>query len=140
MRNNQNSDTNSLPRWVAIPIGLLLLPFTLASCIGSAALIFAPNIPPTFRSLALSGIFLAGSIWAFYISLRLVFINQNGNKKLISPLGLRVISLIFLAIPIISLLLGTFWEKPILYSFLTVAYISIFLQLIYLAKQRERKA
>lgn len=54
----------------------------------------------------------------------------------VSPVGLRIIALVFAGIPIISIVLGTFWEKPIIHSLMTIAYIGIVLRLWNVAGQR----
>lgn len=138
----ENSDLNPKPlsRWVTIPAGILLMPITLLCVIGSALLILAPNVPPTLLTISLGSLFLFGSLWICCLSFRLVFTNPNSNKKLISPLGLRIIALVFASIPIISLSLGTFWENPIIHTIMTVSYIGIVFRLFGIAKNREQNA
>lgn len=126
-----------LPRWVSIPLGLLFTPITMVCVIGSGSLLLAPNVPRTLLTMSLGTLFLAGSLWMFYISLRLLAVSPKKNKRLISPLGLKIIALVFAAIPIISIFLGTFWEKPIIHSVMTLAYITIIVRLLGLAKNRN---
>lgn len=129
-----------LSRWVTVPLGIIFAPFTLLCVIGSATLLVAPNVPPTILKVTLGSIFLAGSLWVFYLSLRLLFVSPKRGAKFISPIGLRVIALVFALIPIISIALGTFWEKPIIHSVMTIAYIGIVFRLWDIADQRGKNA
>ncbi len=134
----QELEPQPLPRWVTIPFGLLLVPITLICIIGSASLLIAPNVPPSLLTVSLGSLFLAGSIWAFQLALRLVFTSPKGRRKLIPPIGLRAIALVFAAIPIVALITGTFWEKPMLHSIMTIAYIGIVIRLLAMAKSRAQ--
>ena len=140
MEEYEEIEPKPLPRWVTIPLGIVFAPFTLLCVIGSAILLVAPNVPPTLLTISLGSVFLAGSLWVFYLSLRLLFVNPKGKSKFVSPLGLKVIALIFAAIPIISIVLGTFWEKPIIHSIMAIAYIGIVLRLWGVASHRSQNA
>ena len=129
-------EPQSLPRWVTIPIGLVLASFTLLCVVGSAIILVALNVPPSILTVSLGSLFLIGSLWVFYLSLRLIFANPKGDSKFVSPNGLRAIALVFAVIPIISMGLGTFWEKPIIHTIMTMAYIGIVIRLFSLAKHR----
>ncbi|MBV1889316.1 MAG: hypothetical protein KUG67_03625 [Proteobacteria bacterium] len=136
----EHIEPQTLPRWATIPIGLVLTPFTLICVVGSAIILLAPNVPPSILTVSLGSIFLAGSLWVFYLSLRLLFVNPKGSSTFVSPNGLRTVALVFATIPIISLVLGTFWEKPIIHTIMTVAYIGIAIRLFSLAKNRAPNA
>jgi len=138
MEENQELESEPLPRWVTIPLGLLLAPFTFICVLGSFTLLFLPDVNPAI-SLSIGGIFFAGSLWVFFLSVRLIFVNPKSKSKFISPNGLRAIALVFFLIPIISLALGTFWEKPLIHSIMTIAYIAVVLRLWSMAKDRQDK-
>lgn len=140
MEEYEKLEPKPLPRWVTIPLGIVLTPFTFLCVIGSSTLLLAPNVPPSVLTVSLGSLFLAGSLWVFYLSLRLLFANPKGQSSFISPNGLRAIALVFAVIPIISLVLGTFWEKPVIHGVMTVAYIGIVLRLWDVAKHREQNA
>jgi len=76
----------------------------------------------------------------FYLSLRLLFVSPKGGTKFISPVGLKIVALVFAAIPIISIFIGTFWEKPVIHSIMTIAYIGIVLRLWGVANHRGQNA
>ncbi|MBB3166961.1 hypothetical protein [Simiduia aestuariiviva] len=140
MEQYEEIEPKPLPRWVTIPLGILFAPFTFICVIGSATLLVAPNVPPTVLTVSLGSIFLAGSLWVFYLSLRLLFVNPKGSTKFISPVSLKIIALVFAAIPIISIVLGTFWEKPVVHSIMTIAYIGIVFRLWGVANLRGQNA
>ena len=133
-------EPRSLPRWVTVPLGVIFVPFTFLCVIGSSTLLVAPNVPPTLLTVSLGSIFLAGSLWVFYLSLRLLFVSPKSEAKFISPVGLRLIALVFAVIPIISIVLGSFWEKPVIHSIMTIAYIGIVFRLWGIAGHRGKNA
>jgi hypothetical protein len=133
-------EPNTLPRWVTIPVGLVLFPFALLCGAGSLDILVAPKVPPSAFTISIGSVLLAGSVWVSTLALRLIFIRPSQSKRLVSPIGLRVIGLIFAAIPITSVILGTFWEKPFVHSVMTIAYFGGVFQLFRLAKIRATKA
>jgi ABC-type microcin C transport system permease subunit YejB len=140
MEEYEEIEPKPLSRWVTIPLGIVLTPVTLLCVIGSAIILVAPNVPSSLLTISMGSLFLAGSIWVFYLTIRLIFLNPKGNSKFMPPLGLKVIALVFAAIPIISVVLGTFWEKPIIHSIMTIAYIGIVLRLWSVANHRRKNA
>ncbi|WP_339075313.1 hypothetical protein [Teredinibacter turnerae] len=129
-----------LPRWVTMPLGLIFTPFTFICVVGSVTLLIAPNVPPTVITVSLSSIFLAGSLWVFYLSLRLLFVSPKSRSKFISPMGLKVVPMVFAVIPIVSIIIGTFWEKPLVHSIMTIAYIGIVFRLSGMSNYRGQNA
>lgn len=138
MDDQDNIEPPSLSRWITVPLGLLLAPFTILCVAGSLMLLLSPNIEPTLMSLSVGGTFLAGSVWFFYLSLLLIFGNPKRKVSFIGPLALRVIALIFTTIPLISFISGTFWEKPIVNTILTAAYLSVVVKILSMAKHRSK--
>ena len=85
-----------LPRWVLIPFGIVFLPITFLSSIGSLFLIISPNavgnvsnVPITVLKVVVGSLFLIGSLWGTYLLLRMIFVNPN-KANFTSPFGLRV--------------------------------------------------
>lgn len=60
----EEAEEKTLPRWVTIPLGIVLAPFTLLCVIGSASLLLAPRVPPSILTVSLGTIFFAGSTGA----------------------------------------------------------------------------
>lgn len=129
-----------LSRWVTVPLGLLLTPFTLLCVIGSASLLIAPNVPPTLLTVSLSSLFMAGSIWVFLLSLRLVFANPRKGGNFISPFALRAIALVFVAIPVAALVTGSFSKNAGVHSVMTILYMGIVVRLFSMARVRAQNS
>ncbi len=91
-------------------------------------------------TVSLSSLFLAGSLWVFYLSLRLLFVSPKSRSKFISPIGLKVVAMVFAVIPIVSIIIGTFWEKPLVHSTMTIAYIGIVFRLWGMSNHRGQNA
>jgi hypothetical protein len=140
MEEHEEVEPRPLPRWITMPLGVIFVPITLLCVVGSALILVAPNVPPSIMTVSLGSLLLAGSLWVFYLSLRLLFVSPKGSAKFISPVGLRIIALLFATIPVVSVALGAFWEKPIINSLMTIAYIGIVLRLWGIAGQRGKNA
>lgn len=138
MEKYEEINSKPLPRWASVSLGILLAPFTFICVIGSASLLVAPNVPSSLITVSIGSIFLGGSLWVFYLSLRLLFVNPKTKSKFISPVGLKAVALVFAVIPVVSIMLGTFWEKPIIHSIMTIVYIGIVFRLWGMASQRTK--
>lgn len=126
-----------LPVWITVPIGLLLLPICLISIIGSIYIIFIPDaINPIFNLIG-GTLFAALSIWVTAQAVRLAFNLKRKGPGLFSPITLKLIAICVVLIPIISLVVGSFWEKPIIYSAMAIAYFLAAIGLFKLSAARE---
>jgi hypothetical protein len=132
----ESVEPKPLPRWVTIPLGLVLFPFTLMCVVGSAILLLAPNVPPSFFTVSIATLFLGGSLWVSLLSFRLIISNPSKSKGLVSPLALRLIGVLFISMLILSIFVGTFMDKPIIYSIQTIIYFCVAAQLFRMAKLR----
>ena len=132
----EEPDPKPLPRWLTILAGLVLTPFTFFCVIGSSILLLAPNVPRSILTISLGTLFFLGSVWVFYLSLRLLFVSPS-KSKFISSISLGAIALVLIAIPTASLILGTFWKRPILSSIMTIGYTGGALRLWSMAKSRK---
>lgn len=139
MNDEKSSQENELPRVVTIIAGVIFAPITLISVVGSAAIVFHPQGRNIYLTVVLGGIFLVGSISAFVWSLRLIFGLKKKSGGLFSPIMLRILSSVFLIIPVASVLAGTFMQAPVLHALQTVGYISIFFALNALAAKRKNE-
>jgi amino acid transporter len=128
-----------VPRWIQIPIGLVLGLFTLFCAFASLALLLVPNKinPPLAFVVVL--ILLLACFWVLEKCFRLL----KGRKKqggLMTPNTLRVISFFILILPVAGLFTGYYRRMGPLAIFQVVMYFLGFLGLRALAKQREAKA
>jgi hypothetical protein len=126
-----------VPRWIQIPIGIVLGAILIICLAGSVMMVFLPNekapvLAPIF------GILMAlTSLWAMSKCLRLIT-GRRLKGGLISPKALRAISWLFLLLPVGGLFSGYFISHTLQAIMQTVAYISFFFGIRVLATQREK--
>ena len=133
-----NIEPRPLNRWITVLSGIVLLPFSILCIISSGFILIAPDASPNLFTVSIGSLLLLGSIWVFYLSIRLLLVDPKSHKKFINPSGLKISALIFILIPVVSLLTGTFWEKPILHGMMVFIYFGIAMQLFNIAKHREK--
>ena len=126
-----------LPRWITLLSGVVLLPFSGLCVISSGFILIAPQSADRFLTTTIGSVLLLGSLWVLHLSVRLLFISPKSGKKFIHPLGLRISALIFILIPVISIAVGTFWEKPIMHSIMSIVYFMVAAQLLGIARNRQ---
>jgi len=129
-----------LPKWVTLPLGVILFPFSLMCITGSLIMLLAPNVPISIFTIIIGSLFLFGSVWVSLLSFRLIFSSYNKGKDLVSPNGLRAVAILFFCIPILAIVLGTFMDKPFVYSVQTIFYFFIAFRLFSFARFRENKS
>ena len=125
-----------IPRWVQVPIGLVLGFFTLFCGIASLALLLVPNKQSPILAIIVGLILLLGCFWVLEKCFRLL----TGRKKqggLMSPMTLRVVSFFFLLLPVAGLFTGYYREMGPVAIFQAVMYFFGFLGLRALAGKRE---
>jgi len=133
------SEPGSVPRWIAVPVGIFLGLFLIPCLIGSASLILVPvESAPIARPVG-GVVLIAMCCWALEKCFRLVT-NKRNKGGLLSPTSLRAVGWLFLLLPIGGLFTGYFQAKPIVAAVQTAAYISIFFGVHKLARERESNA
>jgi hypothetical protein len=134
----ETEDANEieLPRWVQVPIGIILSLFTLLCGFASAYLLFVPNKKAPILTFIVGLVLLLGCVWVLAKCFRLI----SGRKHrggLMSPRALRVVSACLLVLPIIGLFTGYYREMGSVAIFQAVMYFFGFLGLRALARRRE---
>ena len=125
-----------LPRWVQVPIGLILSLFTLLCGFASAYLLFVPNKKFPILALVVGVILLLGCLWVLAKCFRLIT-GRKHRGGLMSPRALRIVSIFLLALPIVGLFTGYYREMGAIAIFQVVMYFFGFLGLRALARKRE---
>lgn len=125
-----------LPRWVQIPVGLLLGSFTLLCLVGSLTLALGTNEKaPVLAPLA--GILMSlACLWILSMCLGLILGRRNSGG-LMGPTALRIVAWFFLLLPVGGLFTGYFVSRPLLGLLQTAAYVGIFFGLRKLANERS---
>jgi hypothetical protein len=126
-----------LSRWIIIPVGILLLPIVLLCGAGSAALLFAAHGASKGIAIAIAVPMLLLTGWLGTLVIRLLFSLEQKDGGLVSPLGLRVIAVVFLMLPLGGLFTGYFIQKPVIATIQALAYVLTFFGLRRLATYRE---
>ena len=125
-----------LPRWVQIPVGVVLSLITLLCGFASVVLLFSPNKKSLILAFVIVFLLLLGCAWVLEKCFRLV----TGKKKrggLLSPGTLRVVSFCLLVLPVIGLFTGYYREIGSIAIFQAVMYLFGFFGLRALAQKRE---
>ncbi len=126
-----------IPRWVQVPVGVVLSAFVFLCLAGSLMLAIAGTEKAPVVARILGTLMTVLSIWLLKICWRLIIGGKN-RGGLIDPAGLRMIGWAFLLLPIGGIFSGYFRTNPIAAILQTVAYIAIFFSLRSIADRRER--
>jgi hypothetical protein len=125
-----------LPRWVQLPIGIILSLFTMLCGFASMYLLFIPNKKSAVLVMVVGFILLLGCLWVLAKCFRLI----TGRKRrggLMSPRALRVVSFFLLVSPVVGLSTGYYREMGAMTIFQVVMYFFGFLGVRALARKRE---
>jgi hypothetical protein len=125
-----------LPRWVQVPVGIVLSLFTLLCGFASAYLLFVPNKRAPILAFVVGFILLLGCAWVLEKCFRLI----TGRKKrggLMGPRALRVVSFFLLIFPVVGLFTGYYREMGAVAIYQAVMYWFGFFGLRALARKRE---
>jgi len=127
-----------LPRWVQVPVGLVLGLFTLLCGFASLSLLLVPNKQSPVLAVLVGVVLLLGCLWVLEKCFRLL----TGRKRkggLMTPNTLRVVSFCMLVLPIAGLFTGYYREMGAVAILQAVMYFFGFLGLRALARKREAK-
>ena len=125
-----------VPRWVQVPLGLVLGAFTLLCGFASVNQLLVPNKKSPMLGIVIGLLLLLGCLWVLEKCFRLLTGRKN-RKGLMSPSTLRVVSFLFLVLPVVGLFTGYYREMGAVAIFQAMMYFSAFLGLRALARNRE---
>ena len=125
-----------LPRWVQVPIGIVLCFFTLLCGFASVYLLFVPNKKAPVLAFVVGLILLLGCAWVLAKCFRLIT-GRKHRGGLMSPRALRIVSAGLLAFPLIGLFTGYYHEMGVVAIYQAIMYFFGFLGLQALARKRE---
>jgi hypothetical protein len=127
-----------LPRWVQVPVGLVLGLFTLLCGFASVSLLLVPNKKNPILAVVIVLVLLSGCLWVLEKCFRLL----KGRKReggLLAPKTLRIVSFFLLIIPVAGLFTGYYRKMGLLAVFQALSYFIAFFGLRALARNREAK-
>jgi len=128
-----------LPRWIQIPVGILLGLFALFCAFATVDILLLPgkkSSPSPILAVAVGLILLIACVWVLVKCFRLV----TGRKKrggLLSPTVLRVVAVFLLIMPVAGLFTGYYREMGPFAILQAVMYVFGFFGLRALARTRE---
>jgi hypothetical protein len=125
-----------LPRWVQVPVGIVLSLFTLLCGFASAYLLFVPNKRAPILAFVVGFILLLACAWVLEKCFRLIT-GRKTRGGLMSPRALRVVSFFLLIFPVAGLFTGYYREMGAVAIYRAVMYLFGFFGLRELARKRE---
>lgn len=131
-------DEPELPRWIQIPVGIVLGLLTLFCAFASIAGLLVPGSRGPSPVLALTAglVLLLACLWVIEKCLRLMTGRKN-KGGLLSPAALRVVAICLLIIPVAGLFTGYYRQMGAIAGFQALMYVSGFFGLRALARKRE---
>lgn len=127
-----------LPRWLEVPIGVILSLFTLLCGFASAYLLFIPNKKAPVLAFVVAALLLLGCLWVLAKCFRLLT-GRKHRGGLMSPRTLRIVSSCVLVLPVVGLFTGYYREMGAVAILQAVMYFFGFLGLRALARKRESR-
>ena len=128
-----------LPRWIQIPVGIVLGLFTLFCAFATVDMLLLPgkqSSPSPILAVAVVLILLLVCLWVLGKCMRLVT-GRNKHRGLLSPIVLRVVAVFLLIIPVAGLFTGYYREMGPIAILQAVMYVFGFFGLRALARKRE---
>ena len=125
-----------VPRWVQVPVGVVLGLLTLLCGFASVIFLFAPNKKSPILTIVVALILLFGCLWVLEKCFRLLTGRKN-RGGLMTPNTLRVLGFFFLVLPVAGLFTGYYDDMGPVAIFQAVMYFFVFLGLRALARKRE---
>ncbi len=134
-----NSEELSIPRWVQIPVGILLLPVTLLCVVGAISIFGIPKVQGDPLLQLVTAVICALCLWAVVLAVRLIF-GLRGRYGLMGPVALRIGAIVAVGLVVGGAFAGVYVEHPVRGSILATAYIAVSIRLWRLAAHRSRRA
>jgi hypothetical protein len=125
-----------IPRWVQIPVGVLLLIILLFCLAGSVFLVIQPSEKNPPLAIIVGSIMVLVSLWGVEKSVRLIF-DWRTHGGLMGPISLRIVATFFLVMPVIALVFGQLQKLGIVGYIQAIAYVFIAFNLFRLARARS---
>jgi membrane associated rhomboid family serine protease len=125
-----------LPRWIQVPVGIILNLFTLLCGFASAYLLFVPNKTAPILGLVVGVVLLLGCLWVLGKCWRLIT-GKKTRGGFMSPTALRVVSVFLLVLPAVGLFTGYYRDMGAVAIGQVVIYFFGSFGLRALARKRE---
>lgn len=103
----------NVPRWIEVPVGLLLSAWTLLCIAGSLALMIVKTEQNWLFCKVFGTLMLLASVWSLQKSVSFIS-GRSATGVLLSPITLRIASALFLLMPIGGLFTGYYKENGVM--------------------------
>ena len=127
---------SEVPRWLQIASGLFIGLLAVLCLFASLSLVFPPPAKRPMLSIIAGVLAGLGCIWVAVKAVRLI-LGRPLTGGLLSPLALRVVSIVVLCLPIAGLFTGYFAKRPLLATLQTLVYVGLSFYLWRLATFRS---
>jgi hypothetical protein len=136
VKNLDHYQEKEIGRWIAVPAGILLGLIALLCLFGSVTLFLDPPAGDRFFGLTVGVILVLGCVWVLDKAVRMV-IASRGKGRLLAPMTLRVIAVLFLLLPLAGFFTGYFSEKGWLAILQAIGSLAIFAGLVLLSRRQN---
>jgi hypothetical protein len=133
------SGNAAVPRWVQVPLGVVLTALLLPSLAGSLLLVVQPNERAPLAAPATGLVMSLACAWLLPKCLRLVT-GRHAREGLFGPRSLNAMAWVFLVLPLGGLFTGYFAARPLQAGLQTLGHIGLFVALRRMASHRARVA
>lgn len=131
------ADQSTIPRWLQVIFGALLLPLTLL-CVGGSLTIFTiPKVQKDPFAQLFAAVICLLCAWGVIIAVRLLF-GLRGKHGLLGPLALRLIALAAIGLVAGAFFTGAYLEYPLRTAALGVFYVAVAIRFWKLAARRSQ--
>jgi hypothetical protein len=132
-----NEAEPSVPRWLQISIGLLLLPVTALCLIGAVLLVVKPPEKNPLLAVTIGSLMVLLSFWGLEKAVRLI-LGWRSRGGLMGPFALRVVGVFFLLLPLAGFFTDHYARYGLLAVIQAVGYVFTFFALLALARTRDK--
>ncbi len=126
----------TIPRWVQITAGIVLLPFTLLSLIGAVSIFGIPKVQGDPLLQLFTGHLRVVRVGS-RPSIRLIF-GIRGSNGLLGPTALRIAAIVAIGLLIGGAFTGIYVEHPVRSVLLAASYVVVSIKLWRLAAYRSK--
>ncbi len=132
-----SSEPPSIPRWVQVVAGLVLLPITLLSMVGALSIFGIPKVQASAVLQFFTALICLLCLWAVILAFRLLF-GVKGKYGLMGPLALRIVAISAVGLVAASPFSGVWAEQPLRTALLCAIYLAAAVRCWKVASHRSR--
>lgn len=136
--NDAGQEPDSLPRWIQVIVGMLLLPMTLLCVAGALTMFTIPKVQTDPLAQLLTVVISLLSVWGVIIAVRLI-LGLKGKYGLLGPIALRTIAAVAVGLVIGGFFTGAYIEHPLRATALVIIYAVVAVRLWNAADRKSQR-